>query len=75
MKAKTALLPPEADFTVDLTLHDVPASLISEFAEKIVAPYYGGSLNAALQDLIHKALTEHDFVLSHITHVRNAAKP
>ena len=53
------------------TFHDVPASLISEFAEKIVRPYYNGNLNAAIQDLIKKALAEQDFVLSHITHVRN----
>jgi hypothetical protein len=28
-------------------------------------------MNAAFQDLIHKALTEQDFVLSHITHIRS----
>ena len=75
MKTKTALLPTEDDLLVDLTLHDVPASLISEFAEKIVKPYYNGNLNAAIQDLIHKALSEQDFVHSHITHVRNAVEP
>ena len=75
MKAKTALLAPEDDLLVDLTLHDVPASLITEFAEKIVRPYYNGNLNAAIQDLIQKALSEQDFVLSHITHVRNAVTP
>jgi len=75
MKTKTELLPTENDIPVDLTLHDVPASLISEFAEKIVRPYYNGNLNAAIQDLIHKALSEQDFVHSHITHVRNAAEP
>ena len=74
MKAKTALLPAEEDLLVDLTLHNAPASLITEFAEKIVKPYYNGNLNAAIQDLIHKALSEQDFVLSHITHVRNAGK-
>ena len=75
MKTKTALLPTEDDLLVDLTLHDVPASLISELAEKIVRPYYNGNLNAAIQDLIHKALSEQDFVQSHITHVRNTVTP
>ena len=75
MKTKTELLATENDLLVDLTLHDVPASLISEFAEKIVRPYYNSNLNAAIQDLIHKALSEQDFVQSHITHVRNAAEP
>ena len=60
MKTKTALLAIEDDLLVDLTLHDVPASLISEFAEKIIRPYYNGNLNPAIQDLIHKAISEQD---------------
>jgi hypothetical protein len=71
MKKKTALLATAEDLLVDLTFHGVPALLISEFAEKIVRPYYNGNLNAAIQDLIKKALAEQDFVLSHITHIRN----
>jgi tagatose-1,6-bisphosphate aldolase non-catalytic subunit AgaZ/GatZ len=74
MKKKTAVLATEEDLIVDLTFHGVPASLISEFAEKIVRPYYQGNLNAAIQDLIKKALSEQDFVLSHITHVRNSVE-
>ncbi|MGD0071624.1 MAG: hypothetical protein ABSB71_08710 [Candidatus Bathyarchaeia archaeon] len=74
MKKKTAVLATEEDLIVDLTFHGVPASLISEFAEKIVRPYYQGNLNAAIQDLIKKALAEQDFVLSHITHVRNSVE-
>jgi hypothetical protein len=38
MKEKTALLATEDDLLVDLTFHDVPASLISEFAEKSLDP-------------------------------------
>jgi hypothetical protein len=71
MRKKQALLI-EDDLLVDLTLNKVPASLLSEFAEKIVHPYYSGNMNAAIQDLLHKALAEQDFVLSHITHIRNA---
>ena len=59
---------------VDLTFHNVPATLLAEFAEKIIRPYYNGNLNAAIQDLIKKALAEQDFVLSHITHVRNSVE-
>ncbi len=70
MKKKTAVLATENDLLVDLTLHDVPASALAEFAEKIVHPYYNGNLNAAIQDLIHKALEEQDFVHSHITHIK-----
>jgi len=73
MRKKTELLTQETEdeLLVDLTFHSVPASLIAEFAEKIVRPYYGGNTNAAVQDLLHKAIIEQDFLLAHITHVRN----
>lgn len=61
----------EDDLHIELTLNNIPASLLSEFAEKIVRPTYKGNLNAAIQDLLHKAIAEQDFVHSHITHVRN----
>ena len=72
IRKKTALLDTQEDLQVDLTLHDVPASLVGEFAKKIVRPYYGGNLNAAIQDLMSKALSEQEFVHSHITHVKNS---
>ena len=58
MKKKTQMLALEDDLLVDLTFHSVPASLLSEFAEKIVRPYYSGNMNAATQDLLHKTLAE-----------------
>ena len=73
MIRKTATLT-ENDLPVDLTLHKVPASLLTEFAEKIARPYYRGNVNAAVQDLLIKALAEQDFVLSHVTHVRCAER-
>jgi hypothetical protein len=72
MRKKLTVLAKEEDLLVDLTFHSVPASLLSEFAEKIVRPYFQGNMNAAIQDLIKKALTEQDFVLSHITHLQNS---
>jgi len=71
---KTVVLATEKDLLVDLTFHNVPALLLTEFAEKIVRPYFNGNLNAAIQDLIKKAIAEQDFVLSHITHVRNCVE-
>ena len=71
MKKKTAVLATEEDLLVDLTFHSVPASLLTEFAEKIARPYYQGNMNAAIQALLRKALAEQDFVLSHISHVRS----
>jgi hypothetical protein len=70
IKKKTALLATEEDFQIDLTLHDVPAGLVAEFAEKIVKLYYAGNLNAAVQDLMSKALSEQEFVHAHITHIK-----
>jgi hypothetical protein len=75
MRRKTTVLALENELLVDLTLHGVPASLLAEFADGIVRLYYNGNLNAAIQDLIQKALVEQDFVLSHITHVRDGNKP
>jgi len=72
MKKKTQVLELDNDLLVDLTFHNVSASLLSEFAEKIVKPYYQGNMNAAIQDLLHKTLAEQAFVLSHITHIRCA---
>mgnify|MGYP007070626497 CR=1 FL=1 len=72
MKKKTQVLELENDLLVDLTFHSVPASLLSEFAEKIVRPYYNGNINVAIQDLLHKTLAEQNFIQSHITHIRNA---
>ena len=71
MKKKLAVLATEDDLLVNLTFHNVPASLLTEFNEKIVRPYYQGNVNAAIQDLLHKTLAEQDFLLSHITHVRS----
>ena len=71
MKKEDIVFATEDNLLVALTFHNVPASLLTEFAEKIVRPYYQGNVNAAIQDLIHKALAEQDFVLSHITHVRS----
>jgi hypothetical protein len=71
MRKKLTVLTTQDDLLVDLTFHNVPASLLTEFAEKIVRPYYSGNMNAAIQDLLHKTLAEQDFLLSHITHVRS----
>lgn len=74
MRKKQEMVTEESDFAVDLTLHAFPASLLEEFADKIVGPYYEGNLNAAVQDLVHKTLAEQEFVHSHITMVRTGKK-
>jgi hypothetical protein len=56
----------ENDLLVDLTFHNVPASLLKEFALQVVRPYYSGSLSEALKDLMQKAVVEQEFVQRHI---------
>ena len=73
MRKRTANLIMENQFLVDLTFHNVPASLFTEFNDKIVKPYFKGNLNTAIQDLIKKTLAEQEFIHSHITHLRNYA--
>lgn len=71
MKKKIALITSQERLMVDLTLHDFSASLLTEFAEQIAKPYYNGNVNAAMQDLIIRALSEQEFIHSHISHIRN----
>jgi hypothetical protein len=71
MKKKVAVLATENDLSVDLTLHDFSATLLTEFAEKIVRPYYSGNMNNAVKDLIQKAIREEKFVLSHVKLVKS----
>ena len=65
---KIAVLTSEDDLAVDLTLHDFSATLLTEFAEKIVRPYYSGNVSKAVRDLMQKAVKEEMFVLSRVKH-------
>jgi hypothetical protein len=72
MKKNTTVMAPKTDIQVDLTLHNVSVTLLEQFAAHIVVPYFKGNLNAAVQDLLRKALAEQDFVLSHISCIRDS---
>jgi hypothetical protein len=63
MKRKATVLPIEDDLLVDLTFHNVSATLLTKFAKKIVRPYYSGNISEALRDLVKNAIREEDFVL------------
>ena len=67
---KIAVLTSEDDLSVDLTLHDFSATLLTDFAEKIVRPYYSGNMNAAVKDLMQKAVKEETFILSRVKLVK-----
>jgi hypothetical protein len=74
MKKKVAVLATEDDLSVDLILHDFSATLLTEFAEKIIRPYYSGNISDAIKDLIQKAIREEEFVLSHVKLVKSQDK-
>ena len=71
MKKKVTVLASEDDLAVDLTLHDFSATLLTEFAEGIVRPYYSGNMSDAIKNLMQKAVREETFVLSHVKLVKN----
>ena len=48
------------DMFVDLTIYDVPASLLKEFGETIIRCYYPGGVSEAIKDLLRKAILEED---------------
>ena len=66
MKKETVILPAEVDFSVNLTIHNFSAYLLTEFAEKIVRPCYSANMSEALKDLMRNAIREEDFALDHI---------
>ena len=55
------------DMFVDLTIYDIPASLLKEFGEKIVQPRYPSGVNEAIKDLIRKAVLEEQLSRSDAT--------
>jgi uncharacterized protein (DUF2164 family) len=69
MKKKVVVLATEDDLSVDLTLHDFSATLLIDFLENVVRPYYSGNLNKAVKNLIQKVIREEQFVLSHVKSV------
>ncbi len=56
----------EASELVSVSLHNMPSSLLREFAVKVVKPYFGGNLNEAIRQLMDKALIEEELLQVHI---------
>lgn len=52
----------EQNLPVDLTFHNFLASLLKEFALRIVKPYFNGSVDEAIRSLMEQALTEESLV-------------
>jgi hypothetical protein len=52
----------EKDLLVDLTLHNISAVMLKEFALKIVKPYFDGNMNKAIRSLMEKTVEEETLV-------------
>jgi hypothetical protein len=52
----------EKDLLVDLTLHNISAGMLKEFALKIVKPYFDGNMNKAIRSLMEKTVEEETLV-------------
>jgi hypothetical protein len=52
------LVATEEDLLIDLTFHGFSASLLKEFASRIVRPYFNGNMNEAIKSLMDKAINE-----------------
>jgi hypothetical protein len=46
------------DLLVSLTIYDVPASLLRQFSQNVIKPYYPGGVSDAIKDLMRKAVNE-----------------
>jgi hypothetical protein len=64
MRKKTALYEQteaenaKDEFYVDLTIRNIPASLLNSFAQKIVSRFYPEGVSQAIKDLMLKAMLE-----------------
>jgi hypothetical protein len=74
MEKKNQQLTLQNGLFIDLTLHDFSASLLAEFAQKIVKPYFSGNLKNSIKELMQKALAEQELVLSHISSIENSVE-
>ena len=72
MKKKVALTETDTEdaLQINLTIHNFPVTLLAEFAQKIVRPYYKDNLNRALKELMEKAITEQQILKKHILKTR-----
>jgi hypothetical protein len=43
------------DFFVNLTIYDIPVSLLEDFCEYVIKPVYTGQVCEAVKDLMRKA--------------------
>lgn len=68
MKQKKQLLSAlkrTGEFQVDVTIRSLKSDILLDFLDRIVKPYYLGSLAAAIEDLMRKTAADEEFVAAH----------
>ena len=46
----------ENEFSVDLTIHNIPISLLEDFSGHVMAPVYQSEVAESIRDLMRKAI-------------------
>jgi hypothetical protein len=52
------------DFFVDLTIYDIPVSLLEDFSEYVMKPVYDGQVGEAIKDLMRKTILKHKLAVN-----------
>lgn len=60
--------PWKEELHVSITIYDIPASLVKEFAKNVMKPHYPRGISDAIQDLMRKAVEEEKRKEAHIAH-------
>jgi hypothetical protein len=62
-KSKTST---QKEMLIDFTLHKFPVTLLSQFTQKIVNPYYKGNFNKALTQLLTNSIKQEELFLKQL---------
>ena len=54
------------EILIDFTLHKFSVTLLSQFTQKIVNPYYNGNFNKAVTELLANSIREEELFLKQI---------
>jgi len=52
------------DFFVDLTIYDIPVSLLEDFSKYVINPVYNGQVTEAIKDLMRKAILKQKLAIN-----------
>ena len=61
---KKSIIFTKKDMLIDFTIHQFSVTLLSQFTQKIVNPYYNGNFNKALRELLDNSIKEEDIFVT-----------